>query len=208
MVNPFQEFPLYGEDMVKKYKNRSIGSEPPHIFAIADSAYRNMKGTKKSQSIVVSGESGAGKTETSKHVMKYLTSLSGIPGEKLGHLEEVIIEANPILESFGNAKTIRNKNSSRFGKFIEIHFDSASVLTGASISHYLLEKSRVIFQNENERNYHVFYEFVVGAPDELKKELDITDVKSYRVIPLSFPSCSFFQYPPPSLTDSWQRSHC
>lgn len=182
VVNPFQELPVYDEAHVSRYKGKSIGSEPPHIFAIADSAYRHMKNSKKSQSIIVSGESGAGKTETSKHIMKYLTSLSGGGGEKIGHLEEVILEASPILESFGNAKTIRNKNSSRFGKFIEIHFNKEGVLTGASISHYLLEKSRVCFQNSNERNYHVFYEFCAGAPEELKKELLIGGSETYRIL--------------------------
>lgn len=110
-----------------------------------------------------------------------MTTLSGGADGKMGHLEEVILEANPILESFGNAKTIRNKNSSRFGKFIEIHFDGASVLTGASISHYLLEKSRVIFQNENERNYHIFYEFCAGAPEEYKTAFKLSSINSYRV---------------------------
>jgi myosin heavy subunit len=141
-----------------------------------------MKNNNISQSIIVSGESGAGKTESSKYIMRFLTGLSQNADPRVKKLEETILDTNPVLESFGNAKTTRNRNSSRFGKFIEIHFNKDAVLSGAAISHYLLEKSRVTKQNDLERNYHVFYELCAGATDAQRAEWTIGPATQYRML--------------------------
>ena len=151
-----------------------MGSLPPHVYAIGERAYRHMVNGRKSQCVVCSGDSGAGKTETAKHLLRYLTTIasSGGRGEGEGEgegeagkreegesvLEKRIIEANPIMEAFGNAKTLRNHNSSRFGKFVRVHFGSTSRVIGADITTYLLEKSRVTLQPNKERNFHIFYQ--------------------------------------------------
>lgn len=145
---------------------------PPHIFAISDNAYHDMLQNRENQSLLITGESGAGKTENTKKVIQYLASIAGDCSSTEGEtLEKQIILANPILESFGNAQTIRNNNSSRFGKFIRIEFNSSGTISGANIERYLLEKSRVTHQTSKERNYHIFYQFLKGAPAELKKQL-------------------------------------
>ncbi|XP_064629701.1 unconventional myosin-VI-like isoform X2 [Lineus longissimus] len=175
-VNPYYEIPtLYSTQTIKKYQGRSLGTMPPHVYAIADKSYRDMKAFKESQSIVVSGESGAGKTESTKYILKYLTESWGTHA---GPIEQRIVESNPLLEAFGNAKTVRNNNSSRFGKFVEIHFNDKGrkghyTVTGGFISHYLLEKSRICVQGSEERNYHIFYRMCAGAPEELKKKLQL-----------------------------------
>lgn len=170
-INPYYEVPdLYTVVTIKKYQGKSLGTLPPHVYAIADKAYRDMKVTKASQSIIVSGESGAGKTESTKHVLKYLTECWGTHA---GPIEQRILESNPLLEAFGNAKTVRNNNSSRFGKFVEIHFDNKNSVCGGYISHYLLEKSRICTQSTEERNYHIFYRLCAGAPDDLRKKLKL-----------------------------------
>lgn len=180
-VNPFKDIPIFEGQYLTKYRGKSIGQEEPHIYAVADNAYRAMKATTLSQSIIVSGESGAGKTESCKFIMKYLANLGGVDGH-LSSLEETILEANPVLESFGNAKTIRNKNSSRFGKFTEIHFDNNFKLSGAAISHYLLEKSRIVTQNADERNYHIFYELCAGASVQQKAAFTLMPAKDFRYL--------------------------
>ncbi|XP_014677124.1 PREDICTED: unconventional myosin-VI-like [Priapulus caudatus] len=168
-VNPYREIKnIYCVDTIRHYKGKSIGVMPPHVFAIADKAYRDMRMLKESQSIIVSGEVGAGKTESTKYVLRYLTQNWG---SHAGPIEERILQANPLLEAFGNAKTVRNNNSSRFGKFVEIHFSSQGVVDGGYISHYLLEKSRICVQNREERNYHVFYQMCAGAPAQMKQQL-------------------------------------
>ncbi|XP_053396881.1 unconventional myosin-VI-like isoform X2 [Mercenaria mercenaria] len=170
-LNPYAKIPdLYSSDCRHKYKGKSLGTMPPHVYAIADKAYRDMKVNKASQSIIVSGESGAGKTESTKYILKYLTDNWGT---KAGPIEQRIIESNPLLEAFGNAKTVRNNNSSRFGKFIEIHFDNKFLVAGGFISHYLLEKSRICVQSKEERNYHIFYRMCAGAPPDLFKKLQL-----------------------------------
>lgn len=147
----------------------------------ADKAIRDMRVLKMSQSIIVSGESGAGKTESTKYLLKYLCHSMAAAA---GPIEQKILDANPILEAFGNAKTTRNNNSSRFGKFIEVHYDSKCQVVGGHISHYLLEKSRICTQSQDERNYHVFYMLCAGAPQQLKDKLELGKPDDYRVIGL------------------------
>ena len=171
-VNPYKRLPIYGEKELVDYQGKSIGVLPPHAFAVADRAYRSMKASAKSQSIIISGESGAGKTETAKIVMRYLAAVGGThSGLEMGDLETRIIQCNPILEAFGNAKTLRNDNSSRFGKFTKILFDRDAHVSGASIVTYLLEKSRLAHQATGERNYHIFYQLLAGASPEQVEDL-------------------------------------
>ena len=169
---------LYSKDTIKKYQGKSLGREPPHIFAIADKAFRDMKVFKQSQSIIVSGESGAGKTESTKHLLRYLCETYGAA---VGPIEQKILDANPILEAFGNAKTTRNNNSSRFGKFIEVHFDNKFQVVGGHISHYLLEKSRICQASGDERGYHVYYLLMAGAPEALRQQLNLTHPDDFNV---------------------------
>ncbi|XP_022820375.1 myosin-VIIa [Spodoptera litura] len=177
-VNPYQILPIYTADQIKLYKERKIGELPPHIFAIGDNAYAHMRRYKQDQCIVISGESGAGKTESTKLILQYLAAISG----KHSWIEQQILEANPILEAFGNAKTVRNDNSSRFGKYIDIHFNNSGVIEGAKIEQYLLEKSRIVSQGAEERNYHVFYCLLAGLSKEEKKKLELTDPSEYRYL--------------------------
>jgi myosin heavy subunit len=148
---------------------------PPHVFAITDAAYRDMLQDRENQSVLITGESGAGKTENTKKVIQYLASIAGEKSTQkaMGTLEQQILQANPILESFGNAQTIRNNNSSRFGKFIRIEFNSGGTISGANIEKYLLEKSRVTHQTNKERNYHIFYQLIKGADLDLKSKKKI-----------------------------------
>ncbi|XP_050304042.1 myosin heavy chain 95F isoform X2 [Anthonomus grandis grandis] len=177
-VNPYKDIPeLYSSKTIKAYHGRSLGELPPHVFAIADKAFRDMKIFKQSQSIIVSGESGAGKTESTKHLLKFLCEGGGA-----GPIEQKIIDANPILEAFGNAKTTRNNNSSRFGKFIEVHFDKKFQVAGGFISHYLLEKSRICSPLGEERSYHIFYMLMAGAPEPLRQKLGLTKPDDYSYL--------------------------
>ena len=179
-INPYSDIrDLYSSKTIKLYQGKSLGTMPPHIFAIADKSFRDMKVLRQSQSIIVSGESGAGKTESTKYILKYLCDNFG---RSAGSLEEKILNANPILESFGNAKTTRNNNSSRFGKFIEIHFDSQCRVVGGYISHYLLERARVISQSAEERNYHIFYQLCAGAPKDMFAKLHLDAPDKFRYI--------------------------
>uniref|UniRef100_A0A8D3BFH7 Unconventional myosin-VI n=1 Tax=Scophthalmus maximus TaxID=52904 RepID=A0A8D3BFH7_SCOMX len=178
-VNPYYDIPkLYGPDTIKSYQGKSLGTLPPHVYAIADKAYRDMKVLKMSQSIIVSGESGAGKTENTKFVLRYLTTTYGSGQD----IDERIVEANPLLEAFGNAKTVRNNNSSRFGKFVEIHFNDKNAVVGGFVSHYLLEKSRICMQSNDERNYHIFYRLCAGASEDIKKKLHLDSPDSFRYL--------------------------
>uniref|UniRef100_A0A6G1S8K6 Myosin heavy chain 95F n=1 Tax=Aceria tosichella TaxID=561515 RepID=A0A6G1S8K6_9ACAR len=177
-VNPYNEIKgLHSADAIARYQGKSLGTMPPHVYAIADKAYRDMKAFKQSQSIIISGESGAGKTESQKYVLRYLC----LSGSQSGRLEKLILDANPILEAFGNAKTIRNNNSSRFGKFIEIHYEQRFTVTGGLFFHYLLEKSRICTQSPGERNYHIFYQLCACLPEQqwLELELDAPDKFHY-----------------------------
>ncbi|XP_056151212.1 myosin VIb isoform X1 [Lampris incognitus] len=178
-VNPYYDIPkLYAAETIKSYRGKSLGTLPPHVYAIADKAYRDMKVLKISQSIIVSGESGAGKTENTKFILRYLTTSYGTGQD----IDERIVEANPLLEAFGNAKTVRNNNSSRFGKFVEIHFNEKNAVVGGFVSHYLLEKSRICMQSKEERNYHIFYRLCAGASEDIKKRLHLDSPDSFRYL--------------------------
>merc|ERR1719270_2041780 len=162
VVNPYKRFPIYTPTVVKMYLGKRRNEVPPHLWAIVETAYRNMLQNSKNQSMLITGESGAGKTENTKKVIAYLAMVatSGKKSDKKASLEDQIVATNPILESYGNAKTSRNDNSSRFGKFIRIHFNAAGKLAGCDIESYLLEKSRITQQQEVERSYHIFYQLL------------------------------------------------
>lgn len=178
-VNPYFDIPkIYTSDTIKSYQGKSLGTMPPHVFAIADKAFRDMKVLKMSQSIIVSGESGAGKTENTKFVLRYLTESYGTGQD----IDDRIVEANPLLEAFGNAKTVRNNNSSRFGKFVEIHFNEKSSVVGGFVSHYLLEKSRICVQGKEERNYHIFYRLCAGASEDIREKLHLSSPDNFRYL--------------------------
>ncbi|KAL8170460.1 hypothetical protein V2J09_022264 [Rumex salicifolius] len=181
-VNPFQRLPhLYGTHMMEQYKGADFGELSPHVFAVADVAYRAMINEGKSNSILVSGESGAGKTETTKMLMRYLAYLGGRSGVEGRTVEQQVLESNPVLESFGNAKTVRNNNSSRFGKFVEIQFDKNGRISGAAIRTYLLERSRVCQISDPERNYHCFY-LLCAAPSEEIEKYKLGNPKSFHYL--------------------------
>merc|ERR1719483_1146156 len=162
VVNPYKRFPIYTPRTVKLYLGKRRNEVPPHLWAITETAYRNMLMNSKDQAMLITGESGAGKTENTKKVISYLAMVasSGKKSDKKVSLEDQIVATNPILESYGNAKTSRNDNSSRFGKFIRIHFNSSGKLAGCDIVSYLLEKSRITEQQAVERSYHIFYQLL------------------------------------------------
>ncbi|KAH8257644.1 hypothetical protein KR038_004247, partial [Drosophila bunnanda] len=234
VVNPYKKLPIYTEKIMERYKGIKRHEVPPHVFAITDSAYRNMLGDREDQSILCTGESGAGKTENTKKVIQFLayvaaskpkgsgavpnpavlinfsvntnkyirvkivtqgqneSSVEVINGLKMlevgnsscpeGELEQQLLQANPILEAFGNAKTVKNDNSSRFGKFIRINFDASGFISGANIETYLLEKSRAIRQAKDERTFHIFYQLLAGASPEQREKFILDDVKSYAFL--------------------------
>uniref|UniRef100_A0A8B9E5M1 Unconventional myosin-Vb n=1 Tax=Anser cygnoides TaxID=8845 RepID=A0A8B9E5M1_ANSCY len=159
-INPYKPLPIYEEEVIYAYSGREMGDMDPHIFALAEEAYKQMVRFGKNQSLIISGESGAGKTASAKYAMRYFTAVGGCLGDS--SMEEKVLASSPVMEAFGNAKTTRNDNSSRFGKYIEIGFSQARV-TGATIKTYLLEKSRVTFQARAERNYHIFYQLCASA---------------------------------------------
>lgn len=189
-INPYARLPLYGKDMINAYYNQPLGALAPHAYAIAQDAFKDMRMEGLSQSILVSGESGAGKTETTKVILQYFAAMGNMlkvngaspkvaPAQdgktkvQEKSIEEKVLESTPLLEAFGNAKTLRNDNSSRFGKFIEINFDEFGYIIGARIQTYLLEKSRIFRQVQNERNYHAFYQLCAGADDDMRSKLHI-----------------------------------
>jgi len=175
-VNPYRRLPIYKDEVVTIYRGKRRPEVPPHVFAIVDNAYQDMLIDHEHQSMLITGESGAGKTENTKKVIQYIAKVAGVSEEKPktadgvarieGSLDEQVVQANPLLEAFGNAKTTRNNNSSRFGKFIRCHFNSTGKLAGADIESYLLEKNRVTHQGSQERNYHIFYQILYAATDE------------------------------------------
>eukprot|EP00834_Sanchytrium_tribonematis_P003840 NODE_164_length_14719_cov_1.036252.p4 type:complete len:439 gc:universal NODE_164_length_14719_cov_1.036252:9583-10899(+) len=184
-VNPFKIIDdLYTLETAKTYYNAEFGSKDPHIFAIANECYSSLGRDQKSQCVVISGESGAGKTEATKLILLFITTVTSHTSD----VQEQIISASPILEAFGNAKTVRNDNSSRFGKFLKVHFNGAGQIVGATTKQYLLEKSRLVSQNREERNYHIFYQILQGASDELKDRLKLTTAEDYFYLSGSTPT--------------------
>ncbi|KAH7544217.1 hypothetical protein JRO89_XS15G0130300 [Xanthoceras sorbifolium] len=175
-VNPFKDVQIYGNKFVTAYSQKLMDS--PHVYAIADTAYKEMMGDGVNQSIIISGESGAGKTETAKFAMQYLAAIGG----GSDGIEHEILNTNCILEAFGNAKTSRNDNSSRFGKLIEIHFSTLGKICGAKIQTFLLEKSRVVQLATGERSYHIFYQLCAGAPSLLKETLNLKTASEYNYL--------------------------
>ncbi|XP_070153034.1 myosin heavy chain, muscle isoform X14 [Polyergus mexicanus] len=175
-INPYKRFPVYTHRCAKLYRGKRRNEVPPHIFAISDGAYVNMLTNSENQSMLITGESGAGKTENTKKVIAYFATVGASTkkdkeesDKKKGSLEDQVVQTNPVLEAFGNAKTVRNDNSSRFGKFIRIHFGPSGKLAGADIETYLLEKARVISQQSLERSYHIFYQMMSGSVKGLKE---------------------------------------
>uniref|UniRef100_A0A915E9P2 Myosin heavy chain n=1 Tax=Ditylenchus dipsaci TaxID=166011 RepID=A0A915E9P2_9BILA len=192
VINPYKRLPIYAENVCKMYIGKRRNEMPPHLFAVCDEAYRNMVNDHENQSMLITGESGAGKTENTKKVISYYAIVGSASSKKKvvsasakkeTSLEEQVVRTNPVLEAFGNAKTVRNNNSSRFGKFIRIHFNTAGRLAGADIEHYLLEKSRVIKQAPGERSYHIFYQLMSDSIKGLKKKLFLEkDVRDYHFV--------------------------
>ncbi|XP_029946041.1 myosin-9 isoform X1 [Salarias fasciatus] len=190
VINPYKNLPIYSEEIVDMYKGKKRHEMPPHIYAITDTSYRSMMQDREDQSILCTGESGAGKTENTKKVIQYLAHVASSHKTKKdqnsvfshGELEKQLLQANPILEAFGNAKTVKNDNSSRFGKFIRINFDVNGYIVGANIETYLLEKSRAIRQAKDERTFHVFYYLLTGAGDKLRNELLLENYNNYRFL--------------------------
>ncbi|XP_060774525.1 myosin-10 isoform X1 [Neoarius graeffei] len=201
VINPYKNLPIYSENIIEMYRGKKRHEMPPHIYAISESAYRCMLQDREDQSILCTGESGAGKTENTKKVIQYLAHVASshkgrkdhnIPPESpkavklqillYGELERQLLQANPILESFGNAKTVKNDNSSRFGKFIRINFDVTGYIVGANIETYLLEKSRAIRQAKDERTFHIFYQLLAGAGEHLRSDLLLESFNNYRFL--------------------------
>ncbi|XP_052475312.1 myosin-10-like isoform X2 [Carassius gibelio] len=203
-INPYKNLPIYTESIIEMYRGKKRHEMPPHIYAISEAAYRSMLQDREDQAILCTGESGAGKTENTKKVIQYLAHVAsshksgtlGRPKDSAlqtdgtrslgrgnrGELERQLLQANPILEAFGNAKTVKNDNSSRFGKFIRINFDVAGYIVGANIETYLLEKSRAIRQAKDERTFHIFYQLLSGASEAMRKELLLGSADQYRFL--------------------------
>ncbi|TFK55318.1 hypothetical protein OE88DRAFT_1694770 [Heliocybe sulcata] len=200
-MNPFQRVSLYGPEIVQAYSGRRRGELEPHLFAIAEDAYTAMRREGMGQTIIVSGESGAGKTESAKLIMRYLASVNPpdspakaktkLTLDEASEVERQILATNPILEAFGNAKTTRNDNSSRFGKYIQILFDGQQQIVGARIRTYLLERSRLVYQPLTERNYHIFYQLCAGVPVKERKDMGLdTDVSKFHYLKQGGPSAA------------------
>ncbi|XP_019852528.1 PREDICTED: unconventional myosin-Ie, partial [Amphimedon queenslandica] len=177
-VNPFKQMPYFTDREVEIYQGAAAYENPPHIYALSDDMYRNMLIENESQCVIISGESGAGKTVAAKFIMGYIAKVSG-GGQDVQRVKEVILESNPLLEAFGNAKTVRNNNSSRFGKYVEIQFTRGGEPRGGKINQFLLEKSRVVSQNEGERSFHIFYQLISGADDDMREGLGVANVDYY-----------------------------
>ncbi|XP_042369165.1 unconventional myosin-Va isoform X1 [Plectropomus leopardus] len=176
-INPYETLPIYGTDIINAYSGQNMGDMDPHIFAVAEEAYKQMARDERNQSIIVSGESGAGKTVSAKYAMRYFATVSGSTSE--ANVEQKVLASNPIMEAIGNAKTTRNDNSSRFGKYIEIGFDTRYRIIGANMRTYLLEKSRVVFQADEERNYHIFYQLCASSHLPEFKNLKLSSANDF-----------------------------
>uniref|UniRef100_A0A8K9X1Y3 Myosin IXA n=1 Tax=Oncorhynchus mykiss TaxID=8022 RepID=A0A8K9X1Y3_ONCMY len=180
VINPFQFLPIYNPKYVKMYDNHALGDLEPHIYAVADVAYHAMLQRRRNQCIVISGESGSGKTQSTNFLIHHLTALSQ-KGFASG-VEQIILGAGPVLEAFGNAKTAHNNNSSRFGKFIQVNYQESGTVRGAYVEKYLLEKSRLVYQEHNERNYHVFYYLLAGASEEERSTFHLKKPEEYHYL--------------------------
>nr|XP_004558044.2 unconventional myosin-IXa isoform X5 [Maylandia zebra] len=180
VINPFKFLPIYNPKYVKMYDNHTLGDLEPHIYAVADVAYHAMLQRRRNQCIVISGESGSGKTQSTNFLIHHLTALSQ-KGFASG-VEQIILGAGPVLEAFGNAKTAHNNNSSRFGKFIQVNYQESGTVRGAYVEKYLLEKSRLVYQEHNERNYHVFYYLLAGASEEERKAFHLKKPEEYHYL--------------------------
>uniref|UniRef100_A0A8C2CJ87 Osteoclast-stimulating factor 1 n=1 Tax=Cyprinus carpio TaxID=7962 RepID=A0A8C2CJ87_CYPCA len=180
-VNPFKQMPYFGDKEIEMYQGSAQYENPPHIYALADNMYRNMMIDRENQCVIISGESGAGKTVAAKYIMGYISKVSG-GGPRVQHVKDIILQSNPLLEAFGNAKTVRNNNSSRFGKYFEIQFSSGGEPDGGKISNFLLEKSRVVMRNPGERSFHIFYQLIEGASVDQKGSLGITSLDYYTYL--------------------------
>ncbi|XP_037296114.1 unconventional myosin-Va isoform X2 [Manduca sexta] len=179
-INPYYDLPIYGDETIMAYRGQSMGDLDPHIFAVSEEAYTKLERERRDQSIIVSGESGAGKTVSAKYAMRYFAAVGGNASET--QVERKVLASSPIMEAIGNAKTTRNDNSSRFGKFIEIHFDNQYRISGASMRTYLLEKSRVVYQSSGERNYHIFYQLCAAAASAFMPELYLDHQDSFHYL--------------------------
>ncbi|XP_066913408.1 unconventional myosin-Ie-like [Clytia hemisphaerica] len=177
-VNPFKQLPYFTDKEIEMYQGAASYENPPHVYALTDNMYRNMLIEQERQCVIISGESGAGKTVSAKFIMNYIAKVSGGSGN-VAKVKEVILESNPLLEAFGNAKTVRNNNSSRFGKYVEIQFTRGGQPEGGKISNFLLEKSRVVTQNQDERNFHIFYQLINGASAEDKEQFGLAEPDYY-----------------------------
>uniref|UniRef100_A0AAX7T093 Myosin VC n=1 Tax=Astatotilapia calliptera TaxID=8154 RepID=A0AAX7T093_ASTCA len=177
-LNPYKQLPIYGDAIIHAYSGQNMGDMDPHIFAVAEEAYKQMARNHKNQSIIVSGESGAGKTVSARYAMRYFAVVSKSANKT--RVEDKVLASNPITEAIGNAKTTRNDNSSRFGKYTEISFDRKYRIIGANMRTYLLEKSRVVFQAENERNYHIFYQICSCADSPAFKNLRLQSADKFN----------------------------
>ncbi|KAK7058460.1 class II myosin [Paramarasmius palmivorus] len=184
-VNPFRDLGIYTDEVLQRYRGKNRLEVPPHVFGIAESAYYNMNAYHENQCVIISGESGAGKTEAAKRIMQYIAAVSGGQDSSIQEIKDMVLATNPLLESFGCAKTLRNNNSSRHGKYLEIMFNSHGEPVGAKITNYLLEKGRVVGQVENERNFHIFYQFTKGASDEQREMFGLQGPEAYAYTSLS-----------------------
>ncbi|KAF8560099.1 myosin class I heavy chain [Imleria badia] len=184
-VNPFRDLGIYTDETLHKYKGKNRLEVPPHVFAIAESAYYNMNAYHENQCVIISGESGAGKTEAAKRIMQYIAAVSGGHDNNIQEIKDMVLATNPLLESFGCAKTLRNNNSSRHGKYLEIIFNTHGEPVGAQITNYLLEKGRIVGQVENERNFHIFYQFTKAASDEQREQFGLQGPESYAYTSMS-----------------------
>lgn len=178
-VNPFRDLGIYTEAVRQSYEGKNRLEMPPHVYAIAESMYYNMKSYDENQCVIISGESGAGKTEAAKQIMQYIASASGTSNVTISKIKDMVLATNPLLEAFGCAKTLRNDNSSRHGKYLEILFNQQSEPIGAHITNYLLEKQRVIGQLRGERDFHIFYQYTKGAPQKYREMFGVQAPESY-----------------------------
>lgn len=178
-VNPFRDLGIYTDQVLQSYRGKNRLEVPPHVFAIAESMYYKMKSYHENQCVIISGESGAGKTEAAKRIMQYIASVSGESSEGIQKIKDMVLATNPLLESFGCAKTLRNDNSSRHGKYLEILFNTQGEPVGANITNYLLEKNRVVKQIKNERNFHIFYQLTKGASQQQRETFGVQGPETY-----------------------------